>query len=111
MSGDEIMVFIGLTVVVVGGAGVLTGQALARNWRPAWQVVFACLGLGLVDRFLSYALFDQRLLDPLRFVVDTLVITAMALIAFRISKVASMVNQYPWEYERSGPFAYRKKSR
>ncbi|MBL28314.1 MAG: hypothetical protein CMM50_12290 [Rhodospirillaceae bacterium] len=110
MSGDTVMVFIGLTVVVVGGAGVLTGQALARNWRPAWQVVFACFGLGFVDRFLSYALFDQRLLDPLRFVIDTLVIMAMALIAYRISRVTGMVKQYPWEYERSGPFAYREKS-
>ena len=37
-------IFIGLTIILVGGAAVLTGRAVASNWKPAWQVVAACVG-------------------------------------------------------------------
>jgi len=102
-------VTLGLTVAIMGGAGVLTGQALARNWRPVWQVFFACFGLGLANRFFVYALFDGPLISLAAFVFDTAVITAMALIAYRISRVSKIVRQYPWLYERSNVFGYRRK--
>jgi branched-chain amino acid transport system ATP-binding protein len=38
------------------------------------------------------------------------VITAMALIAYRITQVRKMVVQYPWRYERASLFAYREKA-
>ena len=62
--------FIGLTLLLFGGAALATGRALARHWRPAWQIAAlrgCCSALG--DRFLVYALFDgdaavgQRLSD------------------------------------------------
>ena len=37
--GTPFAVFIGLTVVIMGGAGYLTGQAYAASWRPAWRVL------------------------------------------------------------------------
>ena len=39
LLGTTPAIFIGLTVVLVGGAAILTGRAIGGNWKPAWQVV------------------------------------------------------------------------
>jgi ABC-type uncharacterized transport system permease subunit len=108
--GTSLGVFIGLTVIIAGGAAIMTGKALAENWKPAWQVVLACLGLGVADRFLVYALFGGELLSASGFLVHFAVITAMALVAHRITKVHRAVSQYPWRYERESLFSYREKA-
>ena len=107
--GNSPGVFIGLTVFIAGGAGIMTGRALADGWKPAWQVVLACIGLDLANRFLSYALFDGELLSLSGFLVDFVVITALALLAHRITAVRKVVSQYPWRYERVSLFAFREK--
>ena len=106
--GTTLPVFIGLTVMLMGGTACLTGQALARNWRPVWQTLPYALLLGLGDRFLTYALFDGELLNPLGYVVDTAIILAIGLLAYRLTRVHRMVSQYPWLYRRAGPFAWRE---
>ena len=63
LLGTTPAIFIGLTVVLVGGAAILTGRAVASNWKPAWQVVASCFGLALADRFLTYALFQGELVN------------------------------------------------
>lgn len=110
LVGTSLGVFIGLTVILIGGAGVLTGRALADAWKPPLQVVFACFGLALVDRFLIYALFQGELLHLTGFLIDFAVITALALAAYRLTVVHKMVAQYPWRYERESLWRYRKKS-
>src|SRR3546814_1162667 len=30
--------YLGLVVVLIGGAAFLTGQAVATSWKPVWQV-------------------------------------------------------------------------
>jgi len=102
-------VFIGLTVIIIGGAAIMTGRALADGWRSPWQVVFACFGLALVDRFLVYALFGGELLSASGFVIHFAVITVMALVAHRLTVVHKMVAQYPWRYERESLWTYREK--
>ncbi len=109
LTGSSLAVFVGLTVVIVGGAAVMTGQALARTWRPVWQVLFACIGLGLADRFLVYDLFDGPLFSLKGYLFDTAVITIMGLVAYRLSRVNKVVQQYPWLYERSNPWSYRRR--
>lgn len=99
-------VFIGLTVILVGGAAILTGRAVGGNWKPAWQVVAACFGLALFDRFLTYALFEGELLNLWGLIVHFLVLTAMGLVSWRIALVSKFVNQYPWKYARTSPFSY-----
>lgn len=101
-SGTSIGVFIGLTLVLAGGAAILTGQAIASTWRPAWQVAFASVGLGFANRFLVYGLFDGELFSVVGYLFDTAVIMALGLIAFRLAWVRNMVAQYPWLYERAG---------
>jgi hypothetical protein len=107
MTGATFPVFLGVTVILMGGAGWLMGQALARGWRPVWQVVGYGLLLGFADRFLTFSLFDGALLAPLGYVIDTAVIVAFALIGYRTTLAAKMVAQYPWLYRRAGPFRWR----
>ena len=102
-------VFIGLTVIIIGGAAIMTGRALADGWKSPWVVVAASFGLGLADRFLVYALFGGQLLSLGGFLMHLVVITAMALIAFRVTKVRKMVTQYPWRYEQVSLWSYREK--
>ncbi len=106
LFGTSPAVFLGLTVVLVGGCTILAGRAMAENWRGPWHVVGAAFGLTLADRFLVYALFDGELLSPTGFLVDFLVLTVFGLVSFRITRVERMVRQYPWKYRRRSPFAY-----
>ena len=106
LLGTTPAIFLGLTVVLVGGAAILTGRAVAGNWKPAWHVVLACVGLALGDRFLIFALFQGRLLDPWGILVHFLVLAAMGLIAWQTARVSKLVGQYPWRYRRTSPFGY-----
>ncbi len=107
--GTSFGVFIGLTVAIMGFAAYMTGQALGNSWKPVWQVVVYCVLLGFADRFLTFALFDGVLLSVTGYLVDTAVLTAIGLLAFRLSRVRRMVGQYPWLYERVGPFGWRNR--
>lgn len=107
--GTSLPVFIGITGVLAGGAAWMTGQALGATWRPARQAVAYSLLLGLADRFIIFALFEGELLSVSGYLVDTAVLVAIALAAHRITKVARMVQQYPWLYERSGVFGWRNR--
>ena len=110
LLGTSVGVFAGLTFVVAGGAAIMTGRALADGWKSSWQVVFASFGLGLADRFLIYALFGGELLSLRGFLIGFVVITALALLAWRVTLVHKMVTQYPWRYERTSLFAYRERA-
>ena len=39
---------------------------------------------------------------------DTAVILALCLIAYRSTRAARMVAQYPWQYRRAGLFGWRE---
>jgi hypothetical protein len=107
--GTSLGVFIGLTVIIAGGAAMMTGRAQADGWKPAWHVVLACVGLALANRFLVYALFEGDILSLSGFLVGFLVITVLALLAWRVTLVRKIVRQYPWRYQRVSLFAYRKR--
>jgi hypothetical protein len=110
LLGTSLGVFVGLTVIIIGGAAIMTGRALADGWKPPWQVVSACFGLALADRFMVYALFGGELLSLSGFLIDFVVITALALVAHRLTVVHKMVAQYPWRYERESLLSYREKA-
>lgn len=109
LLGTTLDVWIGITLVLTGGASFMTGQAIARTWRPVWQVVAYGLLLAVVSRFFVYALFDGYMLLASGYLIDAAVITAIGLFAFRLNRVQQMVTQYPWLYERSGALSYRAK--
>ncbi|MEX2008765.1 MAG: DUF6867 family protein, partial [Dongiaceae bacterium] len=105
LLGTSWPVFVGLTVVLFGGASFLMGQALAETWRPAWQCVLYGAMLGAADRFLNFALFDGELLTITGYVIHSAVLVAIAFAAHRLTQAHKMVAQYPWLYERAGLFA------
>jgi ABC-type uncharacterized transport system permease subunit len=100
-------VFIGLTVIGMGFAAFMIGQAVAVTWKPAGHAIAYVLLLGMGDRFLTFALFQGKLLSPTGYLVDTAVLVAIALVAFRVNRARRMVSQYPWLYRRAGLFNWR----
>ena len=106
---DKFSVFLVLTVIIGGGAAFLAGRALATKWRPLWMPIVYMLPLGAALRFFHYALFEGDLLSLHYFITDTAVLIAASLLGYQLTRVRQMVNQYPWLYERSGPFNWRNK--
>ena len=109
LLGTTLPVFIGVTVLLMGFAAFMTGQALANTWRSAWQVVSYSLLLGCADRFLTWSLFEGALFSLSGYLIDTAVLLAICLFAYRITQANKMVSQYPWVYERRGLFGWRRK--
>ena len=101
-------VFLGITLIFMGGCAILAGQALATTWRPLWQVLPYGLLMGLGDRFLVYALFGGELLNPLGYGVDAILLIAVLTLSYRLTRVRQMVNQYPWLYQRDGVLGWRE---
>ena len=109
LLGTSWPVFIGMTIILMGFASFMTGQAVANIWHPMWQVVPYAILLGCADRFLTWGLFDGQLLLLSGYIIDTLILMAIGALAYRLTLARKMVGQYPWLYERAGPFAWRRK--
>jgi hypothetical protein len=107
--GVSLPVFIGLVVILFGFAALMTGQALAQTWRPYWHAVPYAALLAAGAQFAGYALFEGGLVAT-GWLVDFLVLLALASLAYRITFAHKMVNQYPWLYERAGLFSWRRKT-
>ncbi len=109
LLGTTWPVFIGLTLILFGGAAFMTGQALANGWQPAWKIAPYALLLGAGDRFLTYALFQGELITVPGTLSHTAILAAICLLAHRLTKARKMVSQYPWIYQRVGLFGWREK--
>lgn len=112
--GVSLPIFVGVTVVLMGGAAFLTGQAVAANWRPRWHAILYCALLAVAGRFLSLSLFyGDPFFQPLAWLygaaVDSIVLIPVGLFAFAVTRASWMARQYPWLYRREGLFAYREK--
>lgn len=107
--GTTFGVFVGVTLILIGFCAYMTGAALANTWRPAWQSVPYAVLLGFSDRFLIFALFEGELLSLSGYVIDTLLLLGITLVSYRLTQVNKMITQYPWLYERSGPFSFRER--
>jgi len=113
--GVSLPIFVGMTLLLMGGAAVLIGQAVAATWRSPWQAVGYAILLAVATRFLSRALFyGDPFFTPWAWVhgavIDAVFHVIYALFAYRVTHVAKMVSQYPWLYERDGLLRYREKS-
>jgi hypothetical protein len=101
--------FLGLTLVLFGAAALASGRALARQWRPAWQIVPYALLLAVGDRFLLYALYGGELLSTTGYAAAAAVLLLLCIAGYRVTLARLMVRQYPWLYERAGPLAWRER--
>ena len=54
-------------------------------------------------------LFNGPLLSLQGYIVDTTYIVVVMLLAYRAALTRRMLIQYPWLYERVGPFEWRAK--
>jgi hypothetical protein len=102
--------FLGMTLLLFGGAALMTGRALGENWRAAWQAVLYALLLALGDRFLLFALFAGELLSPSGFAIAAIFLALVCLAARRATLARRMVRQYPWLYVSAGPFSWRERA-
>lgn len=108
--GEDPLVYIILTLIIAGAAAWMAGKAVADTWRPAWMAVVSGFGLALATRFLTYGLFDGELLSFIGYARDAATLGAIAWIAWRMRLAAKMADQYPWLYERAGPFGWRDRT-
>ncbi len=109
LIGGSESAFFGMTVVLFGFAAFLAGQATAQSWRPGWQILPQALLLAAADRFLLYALFGAELVSSGGFLIAAAILAAITAAAYYLTRARKMVQQYPWLYERRGPFGWREK--
>ena len=106
----SIGVFVLVTIVLGGGAAALAGRAVAKTWRPWWQVVVYMLILGAAVRFIHFALFNGTLLSFHYYVVDSAICIVLGFIGFRTARVAQMITQYRWINQLNGPLRWRRRA-
>ncbi|WP_413203653.1 DUF6867 family protein [Rhodospirillum sp. A1_3_36] len=111
LLGSSPLVFLLFTVVMVGWAAFMTGNALASTWRPMIQTVPYGILTGLANRFFVFALFGGELLSVTGFLIDTTILIGISLLAYRMTQARKMVGQYPWLYERTGLLGWREKGK
>ena len=99
--------FLLVTVVMGGWLAWMTGRAVALTWKPNIQLVLYILVLGLVLRFIHFALFEATLLTLHYYIVDTIVLMAFGFAGWRFNRARQMTTQYRWLFERTGPFSWK----
>ncbi|MEI8395553.1 MAG: DUF6867 family protein [Rhodospirillaceae bacterium] len=100
-------VFFGLTIGLFGTCAFLAGQGAAGAWHGPGRVLLQCIVLAAADRFLVYGLFGGTLWSPAGFIGHGIVPVIIGLCSYRLTLARRMVTQYPWLYERDGPFGWR----
>jgi hypothetical protein len=120
IAEKSFIAFLLVTVVLGGGAAFMAGRALAGSWKPFARVVFYMLLLGLAVRFLHWGLFMDATYESWRdmqgtllsvhyYLVDTLILVAMAALGYRLERARQMTTQYGWIYERTSPLSWKKR--
>ena len=99
-----------VTGVIGGGAACLAGRAIARTWRPLSHVLAAMALLGAAVRFVHFALFEGDVLSLPAFAIDTVFLTLVGSLAWRVTRTTQMVRQYNWLYRRTSLVTWRERS-
>lgn len=86
-----------------------TGRAVAEGWQGYPTVVLYTAALGLVMRFLHFALFNGPFISPFYYVIDVAILLVFSTIGFRMRRTQQMVNNYYWLYEPTSAFSWKKK--
>jgi hypothetical protein len=102
-----VWLFLLVTVVMGGWLAWMTGRAVAITWKPNIQLVIYILVLGLVVRFIHFALFQATLLTLHYYIIDTIVLMAFGFAGWRYNRARQMTTQYRWLFERTGPFSWK----
>jgi hypothetical protein len=106
-SNESIVQVLFVTLVLGGGCALLAGRAIALTWRSIWVVVAAMIPMGLAVRFVHFALFNETLLAPRTYFVETIILLIVSCLSFQRTRAQQMIRQYYWLYEPSGPLSWR----
>ena len=115
---DTLLEFIGITVVLGGGAAWLLGRATALIWAPYWKLVFYAFLLTAALRFIHFSLFGGSFFLPVENfatavhygVVDFIVLLAAATLGRRVMRTRQMMGQYGFIYEAAGRLNWRPRA-
>ena len=102
--------FLFVTVALFGGTAFMSGRATARSWDPIWKLAAYMLLLAAACRFIHIALFHGTLLSLHYYLVDLVIILAVAWLGYRMTRAQQMVAQYGFEVSAAGPIGWRVKS-
>ena len=102
--------FLIVTLILGGGAAVLTGRATALGWEPLWRALLWMIPLGAAVRFIHFAIFHGTLLSIRFYLVDLVVLLIGAALGHRLSRVRQMTDGYRWKIARSGSWSWRLRS-
>ncbi len=105
-----IWLFILVTVIMGGWAAWMTGKAVAKTWGDVVALVAYVLLLGWAVRFIHFALFEGTLFSLRYYIVDTVILMAIAFAGWRHTRTGQMTTQYRWLYERTGPFSWKNRT-
>ncbi|MCO5732081.1 DUF6867 family protein [Rhizobium sp. SSA_523] len=87
-----------------------TGRAVAESWKDLPLLAAYVLLLGVLMRFLHYALFQGPFLAPGYYLLDVVLLAVLAYAGFRQRRTRQMVDNYYWLYERTGTFSWKKRN-
>ena len=110
LLGADWVTFILFSCGLMGFLAFMTGNGLAKTWKPAWQVIPYALLLAVAQRFLVFALFNGALLSLTGYIIGALVMLVVAGASYQMTVARQMVVQYPWLNERAGLFGWRQKA-
>ena len=94
--------FLFVTIMLAGGAAYLTGRAIANSWLGIGHVIAYMVLLGAATRFIHFALFDGTLLSLHYYLVDLVVLLAIAALGFRVTRGKQMARQYKFLFAGNG---------
>jgi predicted permease len=89
-------VFVLCTLILGGTTAYVTGRSIAETWRPFWQVIAYALLIGLVVRFMHFALFEEVLVSMRNYAVDSIVLLVLGVLGYQMARRRQMATQYSW---------------
>ena len=86
--------FLVVTVILAGGAAWMTGRAIANGWQGNGILVFYMVLLAAATRFIHFSLFNGTLLSLHYYIVDLIVLLALAFVGKAFTRQRQMQSQY-----------------
>ena len=102
--------FVIVTLILGGGAAIMTGRAVALSWEPLSRALLWMIPLAGAVRFIHYSIFGGTLLSPWFYLVDVAVLLIAGSLGHRLTRVRQMTERYAWRVAADGPWSWRLKS-
>ncbi len=101
--------FLFVTCILGGGAAWMTGRAVAQTWKPVSSLVIYMLLLAAAVRFIHFSLFQGTLIAPWYYLVDLVVLAAIATAGLRYTRAGQMRTQYRFAFDAAGAFGWKRR--